>query len=258
MVTYLPIKNNYIASMVYTQTMDELIFLDTETTGNDYLIDKLFQVCYAHQERMHSQYFKPPIPISIKSQAITHVTNKMVADKEPFATSPMRTELIHLLETHILVAHNAMFDVEILFREGVKTPRYICTLKVARFLDTEGIIPEYNLQYLRYFLDLDITADAHNAEDDVLVLQALFQRQYKHMMKEYGTHETVIEKMLEVSLQPSLFKVFTFGKHKGKKIADVVYEDRAYMEWILEKKLENGVLEDDWVFTLKYHLGSKK
>ncbi len=38
-----------------------------------------------------------------------------------------------------------------IFKEGIKTPRFICTLKVARFLDTEGIIPEYNLQYLRYY-----------------------------------------------------------------------------------------------------------
>lgn len=237
--------------------MDELIFLDTETTGNDYLIDRLFQVCYSHKGEIYSQFFKPPLPISIKSQAITHVTNRMVADKEPFATSPMRTELIHLLETNILVAHNAVFDVEILFREGVKTNRYICTLKIARFLDTEGIIPEYNMQYLRYYLDLDIVGTAHNAEDDVRVLQALFQWQYHQMMQAYGSHEAVINKMLEVSKQPSLFKVFMFGKHKGRKIAEVIYEDRSYVEWLLEKKMENDTVDDDWVFTLKHYLGQK-
>lgn len=237
--------------------MDELIFLDTETTGNDYLIDRVFQVCYAYKGEMHSQFFKPPLPISIKSQAITHVTNKMVADKEPFATSLMRTELIELLQSTILVAHNAMFDTEILFREGVQTPRSICTLKVARFLDTDGIIPEYNMQYLRYYLELDVKGDAHNAEDDVRVLQALFQWQYDQMIKIYGTHDGVISKMLEVSKQPSLFKVFMFGKHKGRKIAEVIYEDRSYVEWLLEKKMENDSVDDDWVFTLKHHLGQK-
>jgi DNA polymerase III alpha subunit (gram-positive type) len=93
----------------YNIPMNELIFLDTETTGNDVLNDYLFQVCYAHRDEMHCEFFKPHIPISIKSQAITHVTNKMVADKQPFSISPMRTKLAHLLEKNILVAHNAGF-----------------------------------------------------------------------------------------------------------------------------------------------------
>jgi DNA polymerase III alpha subunit (gram-positive type) len=97
--------------------MNELIFLDTETTGNDVLNDYLFQVCYAHRDEMHCEFFKPHIPISIKSQAITHVTNKMVADKQPFSISPMRTKLAHLLEKNILVAHNAVFDIEMLYKE---------------------------------------------------------------------------------------------------------------------------------------------
>ncbi|MGZ3539001.1 MAG: exodeoxyribonuclease X C-terminal domain-containing protein, partial [Thermodesulfobacteriota bacterium] len=60
-----------------------------------------------------------------------------------------------------------------------------------------------------------------------------------------------------VSLQPSLFKVFNFGKHKGRKVSEVVYEDRTYKEWLLEKKLENPVVDEDWIFTLKQHLGEK-
>lgn len=234
--------------------MDGLIFLDTETTGNDFLIDRIFEVCYCYKGEMHAEYFKPPLPISVKSQAVTHVTNKMVEDKESFSTSLMRTELARLLEDNILVAHNAVFDIEMLFKEGVRTPRFICTLKIARFLDTEGVIPEYNMQYLRYFLELDVDADAHNAQDDVKVLMALFERQYQKMMSEYNDHDTVIAKMIEVSGKPSLFKVFTFGKHKGKKVTDVLYMDRPYMEWMLEKKLESDISDEDWVFTLKHHL----
>ncbi len=237
--------------------MDELVFLDTETTGNDMLNDYLFQVCYAQKDDMFCEYFKPQIPISIKSQAITHVTNKMVADKQPFSISPMRTKLSILLEKSILVAHNAVFDIEMLFKEGIKTPRFICTLKVARFLDTEGVIPEYNLQYLRYYLDLNVKADAHNAADDVKVLQALFSRQYTHMIKEYADTKFVIAKMIEVSTKPSLFKTFMFGKYRGKKIVDVLYLDKPYMEWLLEKKLENDIQDEDWIFTLKFHLDQK-
>lgn len=234
--------------------MDQLLFLDTETTGNDFLIDRIFQVCYSHKGSIQTEYFKPPLPISIKSQSITHVTNKMLEGKKSFTTSAMKKDLETLLQKHILVAHNAYFDIEMLFKEGLKTPQFICTLKLARFLDTEGIVPEYNLQYLRYYLELDVKADAHNAQDDVAVLEALFAWQYKTMLLQYKTHDAVIEKMLEVSNQPSLFKVFNFGKHRGKKVEDILGIDRSYMEWLLEKKLENTIVDEDWIFTLKYHL----
>ncbi len=234
--------------------MDDLVFLDTETTGNILLDDRLFQVCYKHKGEIYSEYFKPTVPISIKSQSITHVTNKMVEDKKPFLGSKMSKTLQELLKNHVLVAHNAVFDITMLSHEGVTTPRFICTLKVARALDREGIIPEYNLQYLRYYLELNIKGKAHEAEDDVQVLEALFHRLYAKMLETEGTHEKVLEEMIKISLEPSLFTVFPFGKHRGKKIEDAIAIDRSYVQWLLEQKMMNNADDVDWIYTLKYHL----
>ena len=218
--------------------MDEFVFLDTETTGNDILNDRLFQLCYKYKDEIKSGYFTPPLPISVKSQSITHVTNKMVAGKGVFETSEMKKEIKELLKDKILVAHNALFDIAMLSHEGVGVPRFICTLKIARALDIENQIPEYNLQFLRYYFELDVKADAHDAIGDVLVLEALFKRYYKLMRSMYPESE-VIEKMLTISQQPTLFTLFTFGKHKGKKIEEVVLFDRSYVEWLLEQKKQN-------------------
>lgn len=234
--------------------MDDLVFLDTETTGNDVLKDRLFQVCYKYQGKLHTEYFKPPLPISIKSQSITHVTNQMVADKKPFLGSKMSKTLQQLLESTVLVAHNAVFDLAMLAHEGVTAPRFICTLKVARYLDREGVIPEYNLQYLRYFLELNIQGKAHEAEDDVQVLEALFGRLYTKMQDSYPTHEAIIAEMIRISQEPSIFTMFPFGKHRGKKIEEVILTDRPYCEWLLEQKLQSTTNEEDWIYTLKYHL----
>jgi DNA polymerase III epsilon subunit-like protein len=235
--------------------MDDLVFLDTETTGNDLENDRLFQVCYKFQDEVHDAYFNPPVPISVKSQSITHITPKMVADKESFADSTMKKELAALLLEKVMVAHNAMFDIAMLESEGLVIPRFICTLKVARALDKEGIIPEYNMQYLRYYLELNVDATAHEAKDDVLVLVALFKRLYAKMLEELGGHEAVIEEMIKVSKLPSLFKVFPFGKHKGKRIDEAVAIDRSYVSWLLEQKMLNQAGDEDWIFTLKHHLG---
>ncbi len=238
--------------------MDKLLFLDTETTGNDLLKDFLFQVCYSAGNKIYCEFFKPPVPISIKAQSITHITNSEVEDKKPFKDSKMQKELQELLKTNILVAHNASFDICMLTKEGVEIPKFICTLKLARFLDEDLKIPEYNLQYLRYFLELNIKADAHDAKSDVLVLQALFKNQYEKMLKVYKQEKKVIEKMLEISSQPFLYKIFSFGKYRGRKIEEVVLLDKGYLNWLLGQKMQNESYDEDWIFTLKYHLNIKQ
>jgi DNA polymerase III alpha subunit (gram-positive type) len=57
-----------------------------------------------------------------------------------------------------MVAHNAAFDLEMVKKEGIAPKNVVCTMKLARFLDKEGVIPHYGLQYLRYYLDIRIEA----------------------------------------------------------------------------------------------------
>ncbi|OGM93112.1 hypothetical protein A2372_01735 [Candidatus Wolfebacteria bacterium RIFOXYB1_FULL_54_12] len=234
--------------------MNKLIFLDTETTGNDVTKDRLCQVCYKTTDGMHTEFFKPPIPISVESMSITHITNKMVADKASFAGSAMSGELGVLLSEGILVAHNAVFDKAILEAEGLAVPKYICTLRVARALDPEGVLPQYKLQFLRYYLDLDVDAHAHDAEGDVKVLVAVFDRQLAKMKQEGLSDDEAIEKMLHISTAPMLFKKFTFGKHIGKDIAEVAKIDKGYLQWFLAQKMAEAIPDEDWVYTLNTYL----
>ncbi len=235
--------------------MQNLIFIDTETTGNELGKDRLCQVCFQTTSGVKSSYFLPPLPVSVKAMSITHITNKILADKETFIGSLMAKELQELLNDGILVAHNANFDCAMLEAENLNVPKRICTLRVARYLDKENAIPEYNLQYLRYYLDLDVDGFAHNAEDDVKVLKALFERLLTKMTKEIGDEKKAIEKMIEVSATPSLFVKFNFGKYKDTLIADVVKTDKRYLEWLLGEKLKNEANDEDWIYTLKYYLG---
>ena len=172
--------------------MNELIFLDTETTGNEIGKDRLCQICFQTSEGIKACYFKPLIPVSVKSSSITHITNKMLADKPSFAESDMKKELKNLLKDGILVAHNAKFDIAMLEAEGLFVPKFICTLRVARYLDKENKIPEYGLQFLRYYLDLDIDAGAHSADGDVKVLRALFDRLLAKVKEETGDENSAI------------------------------------------------------------------
>jgi exodeoxyribonuclease X len=158
--------------------------------------------------------------------------------------------------TSVMVAHNAKFDLAIIEKEGIVPANFICTLRVARALDKNNVIPQYKLQYLRYYLDIEIEADAHDALGDVLVLEQLYKRLLDKIMKEDGIdEEKAIEKMVDISSRPSLMNSFAFGKYNGKTIEEVNRIDPGYLDWMLGQKEQNPDNEEDWIYTLKHHLG---
>ena len=239
--------------------MKKIIFFDTETTGNEPKKDFVCQLAYKTDTVTFSELFKPLIPIPPEASAITHITNKMVADKPAFKESDNYGTIKLLFEdpNSVVVAHNAKFDLAIIAKEDILPANFICTLRVARYLDKENVIPQYKLQYLRYYLDIEIEAEAHDALGDVLVLEKLFERLLAKIMKEESIDESkAIERMIEISSKPSLMNMFNFGKYNGKTVADVVKVDPGYLEWMLtQKEQTNPETEEDWIYTLRYYLG---
>lgn len=237
----------------------KIIFFDTETTGNG-AKDRLCQLAVKERglaEPVVNAVYKPPLPISIESMTIHHITEKMVEARPQFIAAPEYEEVKNLFEHEetLAVAHNVAFDISMLAREDIQPRRTICTYKVASALDTKETIGTYRLQYLRYLLGLEVDAVAHDAWGDVLVLEALFERLLEKMKDQEGSEGAAIAKMIEISERPRLFTTLRFGKHKGKRIEDVARADKGYLEWLLAEKEKEPEAEADWIFTLKHHLG---
>ena len=235
-----------------------IIFFDTETTGNGET-DRLCQLAVKEQyidEPLVNALYKPPVPISIESMAIHHITEKMVAGKPAFKNSPEYQSIKDLFESTetIAIAHNAAFDLAMLAREGIVPKKVICTYKVAYELDPNDTLPNYRLQYLRYLLNLDVEAEAHDALGDVIVLEALFERFFKKMVERHGTEEAALEAMLAISARPLLFTTLRFGKYNGKRIEDIARIDPSYLRWLLEQKKQSPAGEEDWIYTLEHYL----
>lgn len=237
----------------------KIIFFDTETTGNQ-PSDRLCQLGIKERgvaEPILNELYKPPIPISFESMAVHHITEKMVVDKSAFidSTDYARTKELFESADTISVAHNVAFDIGMLAPEGIAVAKPICTMKVARALDTSDLFPSYRLQYLRYRLGIEIEGvNAHDAWGDVVVLEAFFERLLSKMIVAEGSEEAAIAKMLDVTANPSLLRVINFGKHAGKKIADVAKEDAGYLRWLLKEKQTNPAGEEDWIYSLQYYL----
>lgn len=240
--------------------MYKIIFFDTETTGNTEK-DYLCQIAYKAGDESFVGFYKPPIKIPPEASAVHHITNKMVENELSFKESDDKEKIKSLFEDEnaVVVAHNAQFDLMVIKKEEIEPKKFICTLRLARHLDPEGKIERYNLQYLRYLLELDVEATAHDALGDVLVLEKLYERLKKKLIEleklDKDNEEKVLERMIEISSHPSLFKYINFGKHNGKELEEIARIDPEYLEWLLKQKLENDQIDEDWIYTLKHYLG---
>lgn len=234
----------------------QLIFLDTETTGNDLKKDRICQVAYKQGEKMNVQNFKPTIPISVKAMSVTHITNKMVEKEEAFSGSKFAEDLEKVLQENILVAHNAKFDIAMLENEGLKVSDSICTLRLARYLDAEQEIPEYNLQFLRYYYEVEVEVAPHSADGDVIVLEAVFKHLLQNAQEKApgASEEEIIARMIDISNNPVLIKKLTFGKYNGEMVEDLINKDRQYLRWLKKTKEAEGT-DEDWIYTLNHYLG---
>ena len=242
---------------------NNLIFLDTETTGTG-PEDRLCQVAYVFDGRESESLFRPPVPIGIDAMVVTHITNRTVAERPSFADSEMAAERRRIFEAGaVLVAHNAKFDAEMLSREDVAVGETIDTFKLAHHLDANGEIPKYNLQYLRYYHDLEVAdASAHDALGDVRVLRALFDFHFGKMFEAQGDEGAVLREMIAVSARPILIRRFNFGKYNGEDVERVAATDREYLTWLLNQKImareQRGDDDENWIYTLDFHLNNPK
>lgn len=227
------------------------IFLDTETTGSG-TGDRLCQIAFKTDTGATvDELFNPAMPISVEAMSIHHITNEMVADLPSFKGSNAfkQLQVLFTSDDSILVAHNARFDVSMLNREDLFPKKVICTYRLSRYLDKDGVIPQYNLQYLRYYLKLNIDVTAHTAIGDVLVTERLFQRIHAKF-KGQSIGDDPVDEMIKISRSPVLVPRMPFGKHKGLKMAEV---PRDYLV-----SLAGTDLDEDLAYTVRHHLGRSK
>ena len=240
--------------------MAEYILFDTETTGNrdeDRIIQVGAMIVDAKGEvEVYDELCSTVLPITIEAMAVHGITPDLIEGKGIFAETNFYKTLLSLnTQENYLIAHNMPFDLGMLEKEGFKSNlKIIDTLRVAKHLLSEQ--KSKALQYLRYALELykgeqaeadkyNITIKAHDAIGDVLVMKLLLSRLVT-LTKEKFPETNPMKKMVELTQTPIFIETFAFGKHKGKKIADVCSEDRGYINWMMQ----NMDLDVDMKYTL--------
>ena len=261
-----------------------LVFLDTETTGiikddKNKIVSNwdMIQLAYRKIENNtisdNNIFINTDTKMEIGAMATHGIypsllkeksENKYLADIEIDGS---------VFAENILIAHNAIFDTEVLTRSGVTChTEVIDTLKVAKILLSEGVFqevkgsePEYvNMQYLRYYFELFEILDengkkevttAHDAFWDVVVLERIFRVMFDIIKNKLNiSGDEVIDIMIQMTQKEYLLlKNMAFGKYRGKSFEEVSRIDPKYLDWIIDADFT-----DDIKYTCSVWLGESE
>lgn len=211
-----------------TQPLACIAVLDTETTGlppDAALVEvgrtnlRLFPEGWRIESGPFQKFVDPGRPIPYTASAKHHIVDTDVAG----AMAP--ADAIHwaTVGADYVAAHNWEFDRQ--FITGCRVPA-ICTLKGAREVWPD--LDSHSNQALRYFLGICQSREerfeaAHRAGFDTLVTA--------HILLELLNHLPV-ERLVEISRQPSRLARMPFGKHKGLRFSELPWD---YLDWATSK-----------------------
>jgi DNA polymerase III epsilon subunit-like protein len=246
--------------------MAKYILFDTETTGNqeqDRIIQVGAMVIHSRDEiEVLDELCLAEVPISTEAMEVHNITPDVIENQPPYAdTAFAKTLETHNAKENYLIAHNISFDLAMLKKEGFENNyTLIDTLRCAKHLLPDS--PYHRLQYLRYALELyktegaeahalGISIKAHDAIGDVLVMKLLLSKLVLLAKEQFPENKNPMKTLVKLTETPVLIKVFKFGKHKGKEVAEVVKEDKGYLTWMRK----NMDMDEDMQFTLDYYLG---
>lgn len=170
------------------------------------------------------EFVNPGRPIPYTASAVHHIVDADVAG------AMIQAEAIHwaTVGADYVASHNWEFDRQ--FMPGCRAPA-ICTLKGAREVWPD--LESHSNQALRYFLGVCQSREerfeaAHRAGFDTLVTA--------HILLEL-LNRLPVERLVEISRQPSRLARMPFGKHKGLRFSEIPWD---YLDFIVNKSDNMG------------------
>lgn len=204
------------------------IVFDTETTGIDE--PALVQSGWVEVNHMGEakgkpcgQLWNPGKPIGYGAMATHHILDEDVRDAQPARDFALPDGVTHL------IGHNIDFDWRVIGQPDIKR---ICTLALARRMWPDQ--DSHTLGALLYRVMGPVArselANAHDAAADVgfcvRVLRAIC----------VARQPADLDDLWRMSEDARVPGEFLFGKHKGRRIADVRHTDPSYITWLLKQQ----------------------
>ncbi len=225
-----------------------ICFFDLETTGinitNDRIVEiSILKVYPNGKEESYTQRVNPTIPIPAEVTKVHGISDADVADKPTF--KEISKEVHHMIKDSDLGGFNSnRFDIPLLAEEMLRA-EVDFDMKNRQSIDVQTIFHKMEQRTLsaayKFYCDKNLD-DAHSAEADTKatfeVLKAQIER-YEELendakfLAEFSSRKRFADFAGFIAYNKEGQECFSFGKHKGKLVTDVLENEPGYFGWLL-------------------------
>ena len=232
-----------------------IVFLDLETTGVDPAKDRIVEISLVKvfpdgKQEVKTRRINPEMPIPAVSTAVHGITDEDVKDCPRFRE--IAKSLAAYIEGCDLAGFNSnKFDIPALAEEFLRAGVDV-DLKKRRFIDVQNIFHKMEQRTLvaayKFYCGKEL-ADAHSAEADTLatveVLKAQLDRYPDDLqndvdfLAEFSSRNQCVDYAGRIVYDDKGVEIFSFGKHKGRSVAEVFREEPSYYAWMMNGDFPN-------------------
>ncbi len=224
-----------------------LCFFDLETTGTNIAKDRIVEISilkvFPNQNKESiTLRVNPEQPIPKEVSEIHGIYDKDVEQEPTFKT--LAPKIYNFIKDADLAGYNSnRFDIPLLAEEMLRA-EVDFDMKNAVKIDVQTIFHKKEKRTLeaayKFYCDKDLT-DAHSAEADTNATYEVLKSQldrYEDLenntkwLADYSAHKKFADFAGMVQYNKNGEEVFGFGKHKGKKVEDVLDREPGYYNWI--------------------------
>ena len=249
----------------------DLCFFDLEATGLNVIRDRIVQIAiikYSKKDKAPeelSMLINPGIPISAEAMEVHGITPKMLANKPTF--QQVARKLYDFIGNSDLAGYNSnRFDVPMLMEEFARVGIELDISK-RRLIDVQRVFYKMEPRTLKAALKFYCNKELINAHDALADVQAtidVFKGQLiryegvdlvdadgnvieapikndMQVIHDFTSDLKTIDATQRLKYDQNGVVVFNFGKYVGKPVAKILYEDRQYYNWILNKEFSSQV-----------------
>ncbi len=234
--------------MSVLQLQRPLAFFDLETTGLDQAKDRIVEIAIVkwHPDGTIEEYerrINPEIPISAESSMIHGIYQEDVANEPTF--KELAHEIANFIKNCDLAGYNSnKFDLPVLAEEFLRAGHAVDFHK-RKLVDVQQVFYKKEPRTLsaayKFYCDQDLV-NAHSALADVRATVEILKSQLVRYNDIGATAEElhnftgsgeIVDYARRIILKDDEH-YFNFGKHKGKKVKDVLKSEPQYYDWMMQ------------------------
>lgn len=225
-----------------------ICFFDLETTGIDITKDRIVEISilkvYPNGNKESKTWLvNPTIPIPKAASDVHGITDERVAGESTF--KELAKQIHNMIKDSDLAGYNSdRFDIPLLAEEMLRA-EVDFDLGNRVSVDVQTIFHKMEQRTLsaayKFYCGKDLI-DAHTASADTNATYEILKAQ----LDRYDNLENNIKKLSEFTYRKQIAdfagfigyndkgeEIFTFGKHKGKRVEDIFDEEPGYFGWLL-------------------------